>query len=359
MKKIFYPKLLPLELDDSLLLRLYKKVILARSKTTEFSMLLDRNVISDNLMWLFSFNESIQSTRIEGTQATFDEVMEADITQKFNLDILEVRNYIDALSKGKELLKTIPISTRMILELHREILKDGRGKNRSPGEYRKTQNWIGPTKKIEDASYIPPSPDKLEEYMSNLEKYINDEIVDDIDPLIKVAIIHAQFESIHPFLDGNGRVGRILIMLYLLDKKVISKPIFFVSEELEKNKFKYYSMLNNLRVENPKWEEWITFFLDSVIRQAEKNIIKLRKVEDLYSEICLYATKNSIKREFVNAIFKRPVFMVKTLQQDLGVSYSSAKINVTKLLRSGKIFNNDNKRNTLYFFSDLMDILRS
>lgn len=359
MKKIFYPKMLPLGLDDSSLLRLYKKVILARSKITEFSVLLDRNVISDDLMCLFSFNESIQSTRIEGTQATFDEVIEADITQKYNLNILEVRNYSDALSKGKDLLKTFPISTRMILELHKEILKDGRGKNRSPGEYRKTQNWIGPTKKIEDASYIPPSPDKLEEYMSNLEKYINDEIADDIDPLIKVAIIHAQFESIHPFLDGNGRVGRILIMLYLLDKKVISKPIFFVSEELEKNKFKYYSMLNNLRTENPKWEDWITFFLDSVIRQAEKNIDKLRKVEELYSEICLYADKNNIKREFVNVIFKRPVFMVKTLQKDLKVSYSSAKINIIKLLRSGKIFTNGNKRNTLYFFSDLMDILRS
>lgn len=284
--------------------------------------------------------------------------MEADITQKFNLDTLEVKNYIDALTKGEILLRTIPISTRMILELHREILRDGRGKNCSPGEYRKIQNWIGSTSRIEDASYIPSSPDKLGEYMSNLEKYINDDFKDDIDPLIKIAVIHAQFESIHPFLDGNGRVGRILIMLYLLDKKVITKPTFFVSEELEKNKFKYYSMLNNLRTEEPKWEDWISFFLESVIRQAEKNITKLRKVEELYNEVCNYAEKNNIKIDYVRAIFKRPMFMIKTLEKGLNVSYSSVKTNIKKLMGNGKIFTNENRRNTLYFFTDLLDILR-
>ena len=195
--------------------------------------------------------------------------------------------------------------------------------------------------------------------MSNLEKYINDDLKDDIDPLIKIAVIHAQFESIHPFLDGNGRVGRILIMLYLLDKKIITKPTFFVSEELEKNKFKYYSMLNNLRTEEPKWEDWINFFLESVIRQAEKNIIKLRKVEELYNEVCDYTEKNNIKTDYVRAIFKRPVFMIKTLENDLNVSYSSVKSNIKKLIGSGKIFTNGNRRNTMYFFTDLLDILRN
>lgn len=358
MKKIFYPNFLPLKLNNEILLKLYKKLVKARNKTTEFSVLLERNVISEDLVWLFSLNESIQSTRIEGTQATFDEVMEADITQKHSSDTIEVLNYLDALNTGEKLLKSIPISTRMILELHKEILKNGRGKNRSPGEYRKIQNWIGSTKKIEDASYIPPSPDKINEYMSNLEKYINDD-TDDIDPLIKVAIIHAQFESIHPFLDGNGRVGRVLIMLYLLDKKVISKPTFFISEELEKNKFKYYSMLNNLRNDKPKWEEWISFFLDAVIAQADKNIDKLRKVELLYEEMTNFAQTNNIKQQFIKTIFKKPIFKIKTLEQDLGISYSASKSNILKLLESGKIYTNDRKRNKLYFFTDLLDILRN
>ncbi|WP_338968021.1 hypothetical protein [Fusobacterium polymorphum] len=147
-------------------------------------------------------------------------------------------------------------------------------------------------------------------------------------------------------------------MLYLLDKKVITKPTFFISEELEKNKFKYYSMLNNLRTEEPKWEDWISFFLESVIRQAEKNIIKLRKVEELYNEVCNYAEKNNIKIDYVRAIFKRPMFMIKILEKGLNVSYSSVKTNIKKLMGNGKIFTNENRRNTLYFFTDLLDILR-
>ena len=225
--KPFCPKMLPINLSDKDLLSLYKKALEANKKLTEFSVLLERNYISDKLMFLFALNESVQSTRIEGTQATFNSVVEAQASEKYDKDTKEVLNYLEALNLGAELLRSLPISTRLILKLHEIILKDGRGKDRNPGAYRKTQNWIGPTSRIEDATYIPPSADKLEEYISNLEKYINDEIADDIDPIIKIAVIHAQFETIHPFLDGNGRVGRVLIMLYLLDKKVISKPTIF------------------------------------------------------------------------------------------------------------------------------------
>ncbi len=358
MKKPFSPKMLPLNISDNVLVELYRKVVIARSKLTEFSILLDRNVISKDLIRFFSLAESVQSTKIEGTQATFDEVIKADMTQKYDIDMLEVKNYENALNKGEQLLKTYPISTRIILELHKEILKDGRGKDRAPGEYKRIQNWIGPTNKIEDATYIPPGPEKVNEYMSNLEKYINDEIAENIDPLIKVAIIHGQFESIHPFLDGNGRLGRILIMLYLLDKKIINKPIFFVSEELEKNKYKYYTMLNNLRTDTPKWKDWIMFFLDSVIKQAEKNIEKLNKIENLFIIMSEYANKNNIKQEFIKEIFNAPIFNIKYIQRNLNISYTASRNNINKLLQSGKIFSDDSKRNKLYFFTDLMDILR-
>lgn len=251
--KPFNLKKLPLNLTEKEELEIYKKAMVAEKKITEFSVLVERNIILDDIMWMFSLNESVQSTKIEGTQATFDEVLESNITNKKNQDIREVYSYLRALQLGEELLKVMPISTRMILKLHEEILQGGRGQNRSPGTYRTIQNWIGPSNKIEEASYIPPEPQKVNDYMSNLEIYINEDSKEDLHPIIKVAIIHAQFESIHPFLDGNGRLGRILIMLYLLDKKVISKPSLFISEELEKNKFKYYTLLNNLRTENPKW----------------------------------------------------------------------------------------------------------
>lgn len=357
MKIPFYPKMLPLNMSDSDLLSLYKKALEANKKLTEFSVLLERNFISHQLMCLFALNESVQSTRIEGTQATFNSVMEAQASDKHTKDTKEVLNYLEALNLGVELLKTLPISTRLILKIHETILKEGRGKDRNPGAYRKIQNWIGPTSRIEDATYIPPSPDKLEEYITNLEKYINDEIAEDIDPIIKIAVIHAQFESIHPFLDGNGRVGRVLIMLYLLDKKVISQPTFFVSEELERNKFKYYTMLNNLRTEDPKWKEWILFFLESVIKQANKNIEKLRKIEELYNEMKLFARENNIKTEFIDEIFSSPVFSVKQIEKKLNISYTASKNNIIKLCKSNKIFANDNRRNKLFFFVDLIDIL--
>lgn len=358
MKNPFNPELLPLDLNNDILIKLYKKAIEARTKLTEFSTLLDRNLISENLMCLFSLNESVQSTKIEGTQATFDEVMESEVTKKYSLNVMEVINYMNALDLGVNLLKTLPISTRLILRLHEEILKDGRGKDRSPGSFRQVQNWIGRTNRIEDASYIPPSPDMVETYISNLEKYINDEIADDIDPIIKIAVIHAQFESIHPFLDGNGRLGRVLIMLYLLDKGIINKPTFFVSEELEKNKLKYYTLLNNLRTENPKWEEWIIFFLQSVVNQANKNIEKLKRVEFLYDEMKKFAKENNIKYEFIDTIFKSPIFSIKQVSESMNISYSASKTNINKLLLSNKIFTDDKKRNKIYTFIDLLDIIR-
>ena len=140
-------------------------------------------------------------------------------------------------------------------------------------------------------------------------------------------------------------------MLYLLEKKVISKPTFFVSEELEKNKFKYYAMLNNLRVDNPKWEEWVLFFLESVIKQADKNITKLRNVEQLYNDMVALGRENNIKQEFINAIFKAPIFTIKQIQKDLGISYTAVKNNIIKLCNLNITYSNDNKRrNKVYYY---------
>lgn len=359
MKKSFTPNLLPLNLSAENLLSLYKKVVTARTKMERFNLLLETNPVKESAIMFFSLNESVESTKIEGTQATFDEVMEAELTGDSNTDIQEVKNYLDAIYKGQDLLKTIPISTRMILQLHQIILNNSRGKNRSPGEYRKTQNFIGPTDKIEDATYIPPEAQKLDELMSNLEKYINDEIIEDIDPLIKCGIVHAQFETIHPFLDGNGRIGRILMILYLLDKKVINKPIFFISEHLEKNKFKYYALLNNLRTDKPAWYEWLNFFLDSAIAQSDAYILKLEKIESLFHEMFAFSDKNNVNFDVLMAIFRKPVFSIKEIEKESGLSYNAVNTNVKKLILTGKIYKDDKKRNSVYRFYDLLDILRN
>lgn len=356
MLKPFEPELLPISLPAEATIQLYKLAIEARVKIERLNSLLDRSPVYEVALMFFSMHESIQSTKIEGTQASFSEVIESEVTGKTNTDIQEVKNYLEAIHYGKDKLNAIPISTRLLHELHSILLRNARGQNRAPGEYRRVQNFIGPTKDIKDATYIPPEPTKIDYYMSNLEKYIN-EVDDNLDFMIRAAIIHGQFETIHPYLDGNGRLGRILILLYLLDKRVITKPAFFVSEELEKNKFKYYGLLNNLRAKQPKWKEWIEFFLLSSINQADKGIDKLKKIEDLYLSLIKFAEENYVREDIIFFVFRKPFFTVKDVESSLGISYNTARKHIQKLMESGKIYSDEQKRNRIYRFYDLLDIL--
>jgi Fic family protein len=358
MKKAFYPNLLPVQLSSEEIIEIYKDEAEARARIEKFNSLLERSVIKDELLMLFSMDESIQSTRIEGTQATFSDVFEAKVSGQTNRDIQEVDNYFEAIHEGVGLLRSIPICTRMFLKLHELILRDSRGQNRSPGEYRKTQNFIGPTSRIEDASYIPPEPQFIHELMDNLEQYANNGFEDDLGPIARAAIIHAQFETIHPFLDGNGRLGRILIIFYLLSQRIISKPTFFMSEELEKNKFQYYARLNGVRSEDPKWKEWVLFFIQSAIKQADQYIEKLIAIESLYNELMEFAKGKRINVDVVNLVFRQPIFTVKTIEKNLGVSYNTAHRYAKVLLESGKIYADDKVRNRTYNFYDLIDVLR-
>lgn len=189
--------------------------------------------VNKSFIQLLTLHESVQSTRIEGTQVSFSEMLEDNIEKKQDWEKIEVRNYQKALNKGIETIQAgYPLTERLIRNMHEILMENARGSTGAAGAYRKVQNLIGPTKNIKDASYIPPEPQFIDEYMTNLEFYINGKPYSKTDqdtthPLIKAAIIHAQFESIHPFLDGNGRLGRILIVLYLLQADLINSPFFF------------------------------------------------------------------------------------------------------------------------------------
>ncbi|MGL5087604.1 MAG: Fic family protein, partial [Clostridium sp.] len=264
-----------------------------------YEVLLSKSKIDPALLLApIALQEAIQSTRIEGTQVTLDDMLEYGVDEsKKNHDIQEVVNYSNALRSGENLIKRLPISTRLIKEMHKILLSgEVRGNSRSPGEFRGIQNFIGPEGcTIQNASYIPPEPQLVADYMGNLEKYIN-EPTDNLNDLIRIAIIHAQFETIHPFLDGNGRIGRILIPLYLCDKELITSPNFFISESLEKDKFKYYKLLNDTRVTiyeddngksleiaSQRWNSWIKFFINAIVNQANKNIDLIEKIDGLYN----------------------------------------------------------------------------
>lgn len=376
MIRPYEPFRLPLE-EIVDLSKFMKELLDANKLIGIYQVLLKKSKIDPELLLIpIRQQEAIQSTRIEGTQVTLDDLLEygADENKKTN-DVQEVLNYYEALKYGEIRMSRLPISTRLIKEMH-EILLEGdvRGRNRSPGEFRSIQNFIGPEGcTMETASFIPPEPQQVAEYMSNLEKYIN-EPSDDLHDLIRAAIIHAQFETIHPFLDGNGRIGRILVPLYLYDKKLIDSPNFFISESLEKDKFKYYRLLNDTRVDSMdldfktiekakvNWNEWIKFFIESMSNQANKNIKLIEDIDKLY-EKSLEKGREVIKSDrvidLIDVIFKMPIFTKKKILELIDIPSSTLGSYLNKLEKNRMIYSDGKRRNRKYYFYDLIDILRS
>ncbi|AGB40968.1 hypothetical protein Halha_1007 [Halobacteroides halobius DSM 5150] len=360
--KPFEPLELPIE-DHINPLEFYDELISANMNVGKYEVMLKKSKINEDfLITPLSLQEAFQSTKIEGTQVTFDEVLEFDIDKKENNDeAQEVLNYYDALQYGKKALSRLPISTRLFKELHGILLSGGvRGESRAPGEYRSVQNFIGPEGcTMETATFVPPAPQSVDDCMANLEKYIN-EPNDDLHPLVRIAIIHAQFETIHPFLDGNGRIGRILIPLYLYDVDLIDFPNLFISETLEKDKHKYYRLLNGTRREEG-WNEWIKFFLESVNKQALKNIDTIEDIDKLY-EKDLEKTMDLINStnvvDLVKTMFQRPIFNVKMISSLAGIPDSTCR-RYLSILEEEQIIYSDNKvRNRKYYYYNLLDLLR-
>lgn len=336
----------------------------------------NHSIVNHALVQILLLSESVESTRIEGTQVTFTDMVEEQNEKNPRWEITEVNNYRKALQTGTELIKNgYPISSRLIKELHDILMQGGRGSTQSSGEYRKVQNFIGPTNKIEDATYIPISANKIEEYMQNLEYFINkhpydeqlptnhlpteDYIFDEnANPLIKTAIIHAQFESIHPFLDGNGRLGRILIVLSLMQFNIISQPIFIVSEELEEERSLYYDMLNGVRGENPQWGDWIIFFLKACDRMTNRINKKLELAEKLAKEGLIKCQLESENKVWLYT-FSNPFTTAKQVAKHLGLAPNTARNALNTLVERKLLFvDRDVKRNKKYRNYDLMRILR-
>jgi len=361
--------------------RLFNKVIKANKEIAIYNEKLKNSKVRPSLLMdLFSLKEALESSKIEGTQATMDEMLEYRTDEKnVTDDIKEVINYHMALQEGVYGLERLPISSRLIKNLHKTLLGGGvRGGGKTPGEFRTVQNYIGTSGcKIENASYIPPEPQLVDSYMSNLEKFINED--DETNDLIKIALIHSQFEAIHPFLDGNGRIGRILIPLYLYNKGFISSANLFVSESLKKDKHKYYELLNATRVividreddeEQYKkdiavarkiYSDWIDFFLSACINESNKLMVKIEKINELYTGAINQSIEiidSSKMREVIDVIFEFPIFTKSKINSNINIPTTTLDGYLRKLVEA-KIINSDGRsRNRKYYFYDLINILR-
>ncbi|MFO7865384.1 MAG: Fic/DOC family N-terminal domain-containing protein [Candidatus Aminicenantes bacterium] len=258
--------------------------------------------------------EAVLSSRIEGTQATLSEVYryeagEAPIEESRRMDIQEIINYRKALMMAEEELKTRPFSLNLLKKLHSTLLEDVRGRDRSRGEFRTVQNWIARAgSPIEEADFIPPAPIILMENLDNWEKYYH---MERPDLLVQLAIIHAQFEIIHPFLDGNGRLGRMIIPLFLFEKKILTRPTFYVSAYFEEHRDEYIERLRSLGENCDSWNKWILFFLKAIHRQALSNIHKAQQIFDLYEDLkktVIELTHSQYAIPLLDEMFKRPIF---------------------------------------------------
>lgn len=282
----------------------------------------------DLFIHLHITKEAVVSSKIEGTQTHFDEafLQKENVTPERKDDWQEIQNYTEALNTAIGELETLPISSRLILKTHKTLLQGVRGEKKTPGEYRRSQNWIG-GKSLADAVFIPPHYEHLSELMGDLENYIHNENIE-IPLLIKAAIIHYQFETIHPFLDGNGRIGRLLIPLFLIEKDVLAKPLLYLSSYFEKEKSLYYDNLTRVRTHNDMIQ-WIKYFLVGVAQTAKQatqtlsNIISLKAEHERIIQT-QFGKRLKTGLTLHNYLLKQPLVTAKEVQQVCSLSPKAA-----------------------------------
>ena len=288
--------------------------------------------------------EAVLSSRIEGTQATFGEVLrfeagQAPELESRRLDIVEIMNYRKALRHAESALKTKPFHLNLLLKLHEILLEGARGRDKARGRFRAIQNWVGaPGTAIEKADFVPPAPALVKPSLDDWEKYYHS---DQLDALVQLAIVHAQFEIIHPFLDGNGRLGRILIPLFLYEKKLLPRPMFYISAYLEEHREEYVARLRALGKRPGAWNEWISFFLVALDEQARANADKARAILDLYERMkarVLELTHSQYAVPLLDQIFERPIFLSTHFKFPAGFKPSRQAIaHLLRLLREADI----------------------
>lgn len=315
--------------------------------------------------------EAVLSSHIEGTQSGLDELYryEADrlpFPQRQdpsdNEDAHEVYNYVVALEYGLHRLESLPVSTRLIRELHRHLMKGVRGEQATPGELRTTQNWIGPAGyTLNEATYVPPPVDAMTETLGDLEKYVHR--APEYPQLVRLALVHYQFEAIHPFVDGNGRVGRLLLALLTVQWNLLPSPLLYLSAYFDRNRDTYYRLLLGVSTRG-EWLEWIRFFLSAVISESSDTLSRLRSLQDLrdswHLQLESQPRTSALTFRLADSLMEQPFITVPAAAKLLGVTYRTAQLHVDRLQHEGILKPRDARRYAkVYEASDILRVLNA
>lgn len=311
----------------------------------------------DLFVGMYVHREAVLSSQIEGTQASLIDVLafEAGAEGEFPVDVGEVVNYVGAMNYGLTRLSELPLSLNLIREIHRELMRGVRGQNRDPGQFRRTQNWIGPERStLVTATYVPPPPQLLMEHLSNLESFMYD---DTYPSLLRAGLAHAQFETIHPFLDGNGRVGRLLITFMLCQQRVLSRPLLYPSYFFKHNRAEYYDRLQAVRLQG-RWEEWLDFFLRGVIETSEEAWQTARAILDLmqgHRQVLQERRASLATLRAHELLWRYPIVTVAFLRRELALTFAGANGVVERLEELGILVEQTGfRRNRRFAYSDYL-----
>lgn len=318
----------------------------------------------DLFVAMYVKKEAVLSSQIEGTQASFIDLLdEGEIHKSEKIkDVEEVVNYVQAMNYGLERLEELPLSLRLFKEIHELLLSGVRGSERFPGEFRRTQNWIGPAGcTLSTAVFVPPPPHEMITAMGELEKYFYSD--DEMPPLVKIGLIHAQFETIHPFLDGNGRMGRLLITFWLCQQKILSKPLLYLSYYFKMNKVEYYDRLMAIRLKGD-WEGWTRFFLKGLAEvsyEATETAKIILQMKEEYSRLINSSIKNPANGlKLLEILFGHPVVTSSSVAEAIGVSYPTANSLVNEFCDLGILsFDPNVQRNRKYIYDPYVRLLQA
>lgn len=351
------PPVPPIDMSEEMVSLLVK----ANSQIAVLESIATRIPNVDLFISMYVRKEALMSSQIEGTQATLEDVLDPMVDANMNRNVSDVVNYIKATEFAVRRLKELPLCNRLIKETHEVLMSGVRGQEKNPGEFRYSQNWIGGQgSTLKNARYIPPSPEDMIIAMSDLEKYMNAD--DDLDALIRVALIHYQFETIHPFLDGNGRVGRLLITLFLMEKNVLTIPALYISYFLKKNRVEYYDRMSEVRAKG-NYEQWVKFFLQALLESAEDAIATIDELVMLHDKNADLIAKMGRASKNAMLVFKyvesNPIIEIQKTSEALGIAYNTTSSAVNRLVDIGILTQTTNaNRNRTFAYEEYLAVLR-